>query len=280
MNSSALGVILGVLSLAGVALLYTKVDELGERLDSRRETVARGGSESGDNGWLRADKSESARSDDSGESHASGGDPITGGNRSADIMGDDRAALLERIRRLEERDKAREKKDASRPSFRWGAPKFARNVDDLAKRLKLTNTQKTRVQDVVDRTKQRIEDIMRIPGEDGKTPLEKQEEQRAKLKNALAKHKDNPGGLISFAGGFHSYRNDKIPGRNMTYGEEIDRIKGEGKKEIRDSLSPEQQKEFDDTNVDSMMGGGGGSSVAISYVAESPIGVGGSKSDD
>ncbi len=270
MNTAALGVILGVASLAGVAIVYSKVDDLSERLETRRETVSRtgGDADAPKSDWISPDRS-SGRVQPLAKPNDAGTDSLPtkrDAAREVDETDNSPTALLERIRRLEEKNRT----TASRPVMRWGGKRHVRNVDGLAKRLGLSRTQKDRITDIVDRTKQRIEDVMRIPDETGKSPFEQRKQQHDKFRAALSEHKDSPGRIISFASGMHSYRNKKIPGREETYGQEIDRIKGESKKEMRDTLDAKQQESFDDTNVDPMLGEGG-STMAVSYVAEAPV---------
>jgi hypothetical protein len=70
------------------------------------------------------------------------------------------------------------------------------------------------------------------------------------------KNKDT-GGIIAFASDMLGYRKQPIPGRNATYGEEIDRVKQETRDEIAASLTAQQREAFEDTNIDPMLGGGG-----------------------
>jgi hypothetical protein len=166
-----------------------------------------------------------------------------------------RAALEERIARLE---KGQEKMRASRhvPAMGFRSHRFARTVDDLAKNLKLTPTQKTRVEQAVERGKRQIDEIMKIPDETGKSPFERRQERRKKMKEAV--QKKDTGSLIAFAGDMFAYRNQQIPGRNATYGDEIDRVKKETRDEVASSLSVTQQETFEETNIDPLLGGGGG----------------------
>jgi len=175
-----------------------------------------------------------------------------------------RAALEERIARLE---KGQEKMRASRhvPDMPFRSRRFARTVDDLAKNLKLTPTQKTRVEQAVERGKRQIDDIMKIPDETGKSPFERRQERRKKMKEAV--QKKDTGSLIAFAGDMFAYRNQQIPGRNATYGDEIDRVKKETRDEVASSLSVTQQETFQETNIDPLLGGGGTMALSVFHTA-------------
>ena len=175
-----------------------------------------------------------------------------------------RAALEERIARLE---KGQEKMRASRhvPGMPFRSPRFARTVDDLAKNLKLTPTQKTRVEQAVERGKRQIDEIMKIPDETGKSPFERRQERRKKMMEAV--QKKDTGGLIAFAGDMFAYRNQQIPGRNATYGAEIDRVKTETRDEVASSLSVTQQETFEETNIDPLLGGGGTMALSLFHTA-------------
>ena len=134
-------------------------------------------------------------------------------------------------------------------------------MSQLKDRLKLTASQEARIDDAVQRGKQRIEDLMRIPDASGKSPHERKQEQRKKLMEAI-QNKDR-GGLVAFATDMYGWRREKIPGQNTTYGDEIKRIKSETRDEINSGLSSEQQTTFKDTNIDPMLGAEGGMAVSM-----------------
>jgi Spy/CpxP family protein refolding chaperone len=167
-------------------------------------------------------------------------------------------SLEERIARLEREQKTL-RAGHGMPMF---SEKFARNIDDLEKQLSLTSAQRTRIEDAVGRARQRIEDVLRIPDETGKSPFERRAEARKKLEETMK----NPqaGGVLAFASDLMSHRNRKIPGRNDTYGGEIDRIRKEARQEIKNELDPKQQETFQQTNVDAMLGDAG-EQVSFAY---------------
>ncbi len=167
--------------------------------------------------------------------------------------------LEERIERLE-RDQQAVRAGHGMP-LRF-SDRFARNTDDLAKQLSLTSTQRTRIEDAIGRARQRIEDVLKIPDETGKSPFDRRAEARKKLEEAMK----NPqaSGVLAFATDLMSHRNRKIPGRNDTYGEEIDRIRKETREEIATALDPKQQETFQQTNVDALLGDAG-QQVSFAY---------------
>lgn len=167
-------------------------------------------------------------------------------------------SLEERIERLEREQKTL-RAGHGMPMF---SDRFARNIDDLEKQLSLTSAQRTRIEDAVGRARQRIEDVLKIPDETGKSPYERRAEARKKLEEAMK----NPqaGGVLAFATDLMSHRNRKIPGRNDTYGGEIDRIRREARQEIKNELDPKQQETFQQTNVDALLGDAG-EQVSFAY---------------
>ncbi len=63
---------------------------------------------------------------------------------------------------------------------------------------------------------------------------------------------------------------------NATYGEEIDRVERETREDVKANLSPEQQEQFADTNIDGMLGGGGGTHmVSVFSAGDGGDGIGG-----
>jgi hypothetical protein len=244
-KTTTLAVLLSVLSLGGVAMLYVKVDDLGEQLKMSRAN--RDSSERTRAGEARPEYvirkgDTAARQGESEEPAASAIMPKT---------------VEQRLARLEQKQSERSKSRGwSAPSFR--APRFARNVGDLGKQLKLTATQKDRIESAISRGKARIEEILSIPGSDGKTIKELRAESRKKIQEAISNPEKNAGTLVTLAMSGHKRMGEKIPGRNETYRQEVDRIKKETREEINGSLDPDQQEQFKDTRIDPMLGDGGG----------------------
>jgi hypothetical protein len=124
-------------------------------------------------------------------------------------------------------------------------------VDDLERHLSLNPAQRSRVEVALERGRQRIDDLLRIPDETGKSPHEQKAEARRKLEEAMKT--PQPGAILAITD-LASYRRRKIPGRAETYGQEIDRIKKETRDEIATALDAEQREELEDTNVDGLFG--------------------------
>jgi len=166
--------------------------------------------------------------------------------------------LEERITRLEERQRALQAEQGA-PWTRHSRT-FARNVEDLSRKLSLTPTQQGRIEEMVTRGRQRIEDVLKIPDETGTSPFERRAEARKKLEEAMKA--PQPGGVLAFATDMMSYRERKIPGRNDTYGDEINRIRKETREEMTSVLDTKQQEAFGQTNVDGLLGEAGNVSFA------------------
>jgi len=260
---AVISAVLAAVAVGGVVMLYFRTEDLSDQLRS----LSRDGSpearltveSSEPRGLLATEGSRRAASQASM--------PVPAAQAGA-APAPSPGTLEERIERLEaDRDRLAREVERTRdlPGARaWKGPRaFARNVDDLSSRLNLTPTQRARIQDAVDRGKQRIDEILRIPDESGKSPYERREEQRKKLKEALKDPGKAAGGVLALAGDFMSYRESKIPGRNETYGQEIERVQKETRDEISQSLDASQKEAFADTNIDSMLGGGGSMALAI-----------------
>ena len=260
MKSSSLGTILGLVSLLGVGALYFKIDRLEERIvptEHGRAAVAR------------------VAPDDEVTLVSRSVPPTAELEDSSDIGSDEdspartdlgRGTVEQRIARLERIE--RDRPDAVLPIPAPGSsariarmPNFARSVDHLSNTLKLTPTQTDRVRESVDRAKRRIEDVLKIPDESGVSPYEQRREKRKKMEAALKS--GNPSGIISFAMDSQEYRSRTIPGRDTTYGAEVDRIKKESRDEIAGSLDYDQQEEFKDLRTDSLYGESGTTMTSV-----------------
>ena len=145
----------------------------------------------------------------------------------------------------------------------FSSARYYTGTDQLAKHLSLTTNQKDRVEAIFKRGRELIQDVLKIPDEDGKSPYERRQEMMEKLREQAGK---NPTGVISLVGSMMGQNNKKIPGRNATYGEEIDRIKKETREDVNGVLDAEQQEKFKDANVDSLTGGHGGGVATSIFV--------------
>lgn len=259
MRLGHVSVVLAAFSLGAAVVLYVKVERLERGLGSARaspkegirETEIADAREVGPRARVRGEDSEA-----SGESgtpvHASGG----GSRAGADTRP---VSLEQRIARLE-RDQQVLRAERGAP-FRI-SERFARNTEDLAKQLSLTSTQRTRIEDVIGRARQRIEDVLKIPDETGKSPFERRAEARKNIEEAMKNPRPGVPGMLAIATDMISYRDQKIPGRNDTYGDEIDRIRKETREEISTALDAKQQEAFQQTNVDGLLGEAGQMSFA------------------
>jgi len=264
---TTLSTLLSVLSLAAVAVLFVKVDELSDELRLARSSRADVSRTTPEDEQDRSYRDTSYRTASRGDFRD--GDAKTGALPAGASDGEEAAdphTVEDRLARLEREAK----RSREMPTRMFRAPKFARNVDDLSDRLNLSRSQRDRVEEAVRRGKERIDAIMSIPGVDGKSPKQAREERMEKLREAMKDPEKNAGGIFSFAIGGRKRMNEKIPGSNETYSDQIKRIKKETREEVGANLSPEQQKEFKDTNIDPMLGGGGG--TAMSFVTTSTMG--------
>ncbi|MFB3065979.1 MAG: hypothetical protein ACE10D_05645 [Planctomycetota bacterium] len=258
MKPASLSLILSSIALVGMGVMYLKLDELSERVGNERAGV-------------RTERAPVAR-------------PIEEGDYVASVHSTP-APTPARIAELEERMAKVEKASAkSKPTFSWGLedgdrkfrmPRFKRPYRSLkrfAKDLKLTNVQQDRIQAAIDRGRERIENIMKIPGEDGKSPHERREAALQELRERAKSGKHDAGAIMAIMPALTGYRNEKIPGMNATYGEEIDRVKQETREDVNGNLSAEQQEQFADTNIDGMLGGGGGTHMVSVFSAGDGVG--------
>ena len=153
------------------------------------------------------------------------------------------AALEEYKAKAEEEAKARPRQMSGR---NWrGAGNFYTSVDDAKEDLKLTDQQKGDFDRIAADAKRDLEEVWKIPDEDGKT----YEQVMADL------IKPGSDGQPKFdIAKVLNFRTKTIPGRNETYGAADKRIRDTGKAAMRNSLSTEQQSKFDKANTDAMFG--------------------------
>jgi len=252
-KSSALGTILGLVALASVGVLYLRIENLSEQLRPLTEGRASIARPSARRDWSDLDLPPTSRPGVRPKATMPGDSTII----AAPAAVDDRVASLERqIKELKAERKAR---PGAMRALQF--PRFARNVDDLGRVLALSPAQRDRVAQAVERGKRRIEDVMRIPDAEGRSPKERQEERREKIRDAVKSGKTD--GLVNLAMGSMAYRDKEIPGQGRTYGEEIERIKHETRDEIGGELDSKQKEAFEDTRIDALVGGGGGASIMM-----------------
>jgi len=258
LRTSWVSTVLASVSLAVAVVLYVKVDHLERSLGAARAPTSWENRAPERAALPLPERVVAAR----GEETPRPPESVRQGAPTATAKtGSSRMTVEERLARLEERQEQIE--TAPRPPWTSGSRAFARSVDDLSKRLSLTPTQRTRIEDAVARGKERIEEVLKIPDETGRSPSEQRAEAKKKLEEAV-KSGPGAGGLLAFAGDLMSYREKKIPGRGETYGQAIDRIRKETREEISGALDTQQQELLRNTNTDGLLGEGGQVSFALS----------------
>ena len=262
MKSATLSVLLSVISLAAVSVLYLKVDELSDEVrlsrSGRPDVGRRAPEEDRDLSYRDTsyrDRDATARADARSDA---GGSPAADGGGSTDVEPE---SVEERLAKLER--EVKRSRSNRMPVFR--GPRFVRNLDDLTDHLKLTRSQRDRVQDSIRRGRERIDAIMSVPAADGVSPKQAQEERRKKLEELVASPEKDHGKILQLAMGGRRKLNEKVPGSNETYADQIKRVKQETRDEVNSGLSAEQQDAFEDTNIDGLVGGGG-SGTTMSFV--------------
>jgi hypothetical protein len=257
-------------ALSGVVVVYVKVDRLAA--DVRPWMQARAEKQA----WEPRDveEVELGRRGPAGVEaptptalEARAGTPAPGGEPSQE-PGEDGGTLEDRVARLEARTAK-----AARPAAHWPMPRFAASMEDLTRDLGLSAAQVSRVEEAVRRGTQRIEDVLRIPDAEGGSPWDRRQERRRKI--AEAAEKGDKSALLEIGLAPLRERETRIPGRETTYGDEVDRIRDETRTEIESCLTAEQRESFQDTRIDPLLGEQ--TAVAFSVVATEgfppPVGV-------
>jgi len=155
---------------------------------------------------------------------------------------DEVAGMREDTARLEE-------KVGSQPAVRFKRPKFISNVEQARKELDLDGRQEADIQRIVDDTKRDLDDVWSIPNADGKTWND--------ISKTTIQGGDTGGGITIVMPNFAEqakFRNSLIPGRNETYGQADERIRGRGVADVRNVLRPDQRKTFDEAQTQSLFG--------------------------
>lgn len=170
------------------------------------------------------------------------------------------AELTKRLAAVEEKTKDVEPGSPiglARSGFARALPPrgFVATLDDAQKQLDLSPTQRADWDRTLAETKRELDDLRSIPDEEGKTWKQHNE--------------DLVRGLSDGSGRFDlsklmALRGKKVPGRPETYGEAEARIRTQAKQRLRDPLTPDQQKKFDESNVDPLIGAGSGP-VAVTF---------------
>lgn len=171
------------------------------------------------------------------------------------------AELAKRLADVEERAKTFD----ANPNFttaRGGVARallprgFVTSMDDAQKQLDLSPSQRAEWDRILADAKRDLDDLRSIPDDEGKTWKQHNEEMLRGLADGS--------GRIDL-GKLMAMRAKKVPGRTETYGEAEARIRTEAKQRMRDPLAPEQQKRFDESHVDALIGGGLGGGTAVTF---------------
>jgi hypothetical protein len=246
-----LSTILAAIAIGGAMVLYVKVDRLEEKLLSARAEPREGLRSIDAEGASGArDRGSPAPADETTYGSATAGAPreALAANDASGEPGP-AASLEERIARLEQKSRTE-----PRIPFFNSSQRYAGTVDDLAKQLSLTETQRARVEDAIARGRARIEDILKIPDETGKSPYERRAEARKRIEEAMKNPPQEGHGLLAFATDMMSHRDRKIPGRGETYSDAIERVRKETREEVSNTLDSKQRETFQQTNTDALMG--------------------------
>ena len=127
-------------------------------------------------------------------------------------------------------------------------PEIYNSVDDAEKHLGLSPAQKAEFERTVEESKRDLEQLKKLPDDEGKTWTEV-EKDVVKI----------DGNSFSFDGTkMQAFREKVIPGRNESFGAAERRISDGAKKRMRDALTQDQQKKFDKAVMPGLVGGGGG----------------------
>jgi hypothetical protein len=236
MTKASVAIVLSVVALVGLGLVYAKLDRLEERLETaraepRRETPSPPAP-------VRERPAEAALR------HAPESAPERVGEeqRADEALSDEPPStepeLEDRVRTLEKR------------LGKWRKRPPVADVKQLSKMLELTKTQEDRVAAAVEDGRRRVEDILKIPEAKGTSPFDRRRELQRMVGEAV---RTGQWQEVLTAMKTPGPRNQRIPGRNTTYGEEIARVVSETRDEITRHLGPEQQEEFEDTRIDPLL---------------------------
>ncbi len=129
------------------------------------------------------------------------------------------------------------------------------SVEDAQTDLELSASQRADFDRAVADAKRELDELHKIPDDEGKTWDQTREEMMK--------------GLVDGSGRFDlskmmAFRGKTIPGRTETFGGAEARIRNDAKRKMRDSLSNDQQSKFDQALVEPMLGGMGGPVTSFS----------------
>lgn len=128
------------------------------------------------------------------------------------------------------------------------------SLDDAEARFSLSASQRADWERALEDARRELDTIHGLPDQDGKTWKQHQEEAMKSLESG----RFDLGRLLSL-------RARNVPGRDETYGEAEQRVRAQTKKRLRDALTQDQQKKYDESFVDPLIGGGPGFGAAVSF---------------
>jgi hypothetical protein len=134
----------------------------------------------------------------------------------------------------------------------FSGPTYLSNPDEAAKHLDLTPSQKVDLERIAADAKRRIEDLKKIPDEEGKT-----------WEDAEKASVEADGGtglrvLFGDSGKVRAFREKTIPGRGESFGAAERKIVDDAKSQIRSRLDANQQAKWDKAKTDGLVGGSSG----------------------
>ncbi len=135
---------------------------------------------------------------------------------------------------------------ASAPTT-FAMPPVYGSVDDAAKHLDLTPSQRSDFDRIVADAKRDMDALKKIPDDEGKTWEQAQGDT----------FKMTDGGFSIDTTKVQTFREKVIPGRGESFGTAERRIRDDAKRRLRDTLSTEQQAKYDKARVDPLVGGNG-----------------------
>ena len=139
---------------------------------------------------------------------------------------------------------------------------FLTTLDDAQKQLDLSASQRADWDRTLAETKRELDDLRSIPDDTGKTWKQHNED--------LVRGLTDGSGRIDFTK-LKALGDKPVPGRTETYRDAEARIRTQARQRLRDPLTPDQQKKFDESNVDPLIGAGGGPiAVTFSTFGEPP----------
>ena len=197
-----------------------------------------------------------------------------GGDEGARLLprGADPAVIAQAVRELQARVAEQESRvqgvearveaggDAVR-ELRFVPP--IRTVDEAATRLDLSAAQRADVERIVDYAQRDLEDLRNLPNAEGKTWKDVEAMKTTTSEGGLTMVMTNLAEVMK-------YRDSRIPGSSETYGEAEQRIRRRASTDIREILTPEQQKTWDDTPTDPLFGNSSGAGAMISFGVVTP----------